>query len=1658
MKAEDVAEAEVQELLSKLPELMRSTEHNLHFALAVLERVACQADGERETRALLRMLALHATPHPALTRQLVEVMGCHESPTWLVEVAAQLCDAGEEGINLVVEQYKELLTRDRAFLVPVIGSLGELPLPAALKGQVLGMMQESLSIVEEADVPTVVRALLASLSPSTRASTVQTLRRHASGLPPSALPLVVELIGSALRADGAAASAFLQAVRREHAALTSLDVAVLVMLGSRRSDRGSVYAIMLGCIRAGTLQEATLRSTIGVPAQRATDEPAVPLLDMSYAPTWLAMVDSLARQASAGERRVATMIVSVYAALFATHVLARSEIVGALLRASIAPPMVSAAAGAKVPRQAARQAPGPAASTVQCTMVADSASQALAVLAAADLKALAEHAHLLEEAVYHVAGERLAYERLCSVLASMVAVKDGLLSNLLVFCRKQLFSADDGMQRAALTLATHIAHQRSGVPDDDRAALLGLALSAITKQRSLAAGLVELCALLSFNLQRFAERQIVEAWEQTLLPALKREAGGVPQRGAGRGPEHQHQPAQEQLVEVGPASHCMDLLGADGGTDGSDGGGTLRLVVGQWVAKYHPARASGATAGADWLDRRHQILPALIRAVATIGQRLGRIPAPAHHMLRYYVPAAAVRLARRGSAESGEGGTVAEDSAEASHVAWCCLYTGSAARAALAALDRWCECDGIGEEYEGAIRTALRSLSFSLRWLGAAAEAADELVALGAAAEAAAVRSALLALPALPCGLLSRVLALLVTAKGTASATATSPRSGQRDREDTVLLEYLLNCLHDQILRDAATSQSAAICLWAARGGSSAWYGCASMHGHALLRDGGGNSPSDPSDAASAERTELTAALAAVLVQLLERYTKTAEETRREMAVQFASDGVVGLGPSDDSSDEAAIDDCEECAAAWGVVCTLWRLFCGTLELVPAKPRPAWLLHLANAVAAARNGGGPVSAPAGSSVDWARGVIFAYVESHFTRATESHVALIILDVLVSLTRGCGPERTSAVAKLYGRVLQTSYPHTSASLSSRLPSFPLVGAVLPSVNQSQVDPWLASLLKLCHSAPLENGGRNQCEKRLTNHALLSLSVLVSVPSAGGDGGGAAEMLPVAADLLSCTETFLRREGGLGGGTAPLLPAMTARTLPLFVDQVLRVAAAFDQPPSVAAARHSGGEAGNGLAATSADTSLASLSEGLRLRQRLAFVLWELELAGAAIAEQRASTTIVRTTQRFLRHLAAALPAVRKRLSKQVLSAAQREQGQGQDEAHAEVVGSAAALVGQLRRLCALVKTREQERNVRAAQRHDGDSSPSLADDEPDDDDDDELCDPASASSPRKHKRKHAQAPSAHKQRHRLKRRRHSGADAAADDADLDVSAELAGYSTDEVLDTEDEQEQEPAESPEQRRRQDQEGDDGGEEEMGEGHGEDDEQPARQRQPAAAASPLPRRRSRRGRSLLARVTYAVESVAQLLLRAPPAWRTALLADSVPSTAPQLLQGRSPPAAAAAPTASAPSPAAAAPAPAAGLQSRFLQGAPAAAPTVTPALTKAQDPGQRRRVESAIKAANRADGYDSSSDDDDALGARVGGRAAIRAKVRVCPMRVLAIASLSSHLSACRHPGWRPPTRSEQCREQPPRQRLPRRRKAASHSRWTTAGAGARIRGGS
>ena len=73
-----------------------------------------------------------------------------------------------------------------------------------------GLLQAALAIVDEDDVPIIVRALLNALSSVTRADILRSIRSHGAQLPPSALPLVVEMLGTTLRVDAAAACTYLE--------------------------------------------------------------------------------------------------------------------------------------------------------------------------------------------------------------------------------------------------------------------------------------------------------------------------------------------------------------------------------------------------------------------------------------------------------------------------------------------------------------------------------------------------------------------------------------------------------------------------------------------------------------------------------------------------------------------------------------------------------------------------------------------------------------------------------------------------------------------------------------------------------------------------------------------------------------------------------------------------------------------------------------------------------------------------------------------------------------------------------------------------------------------------------------------------------------------------------------------------------------------------------------------------------------------------------------------------------------------------------------------------------------------------------------------------------------------------------------------------------
>lgn len=68
--------------------------------------------------------------------------------------------AGQEEVCKVVEALKQVLRDDLGgLLLPVLGALFDLPLTPKLRREALGLAQEALAVVQDADVPVVVSRL-----------------------------------------------------------------------------------------------------------------------------------------------------------------------------------------------------------------------------------------------------------------------------------------------------------------------------------------------------------------------------------------------------------------------------------------------------------------------------------------------------------------------------------------------------------------------------------------------------------------------------------------------------------------------------------------------------------------------------------------------------------------------------------------------------------------------------------------------------------------------------------------------------------------------------------------------------------------------------------------------------------------------------------------------------------------------------------------------------------------------------------------------------------------------------------------------------------------------------------------------------------------------------------------------------------------------------------------------------------------------------------------------------------------------------------------------------------------------------------------------------------------------------------------------------------
>ncbi len=151
---------------------------------------------------LLRLLARFVGYHRAVLEGVLEALSLVERPAAIVETLPLLVvGAGAEEVARVVAALQRCLQDDLSgLLLPVLGALFDLPLTPKLRREALGLAEEALGVVADADVPVVVRTLLRTLDEGSgdHSALLARVRRECAALSPSATAVLVEVLGTAL--------------------------------------------------------------------------------------------------------------------------------------------------------------------------------------------------------------------------------------------------------------------------------------------------------------------------------------------------------------------------------------------------------------------------------------------------------------------------------------------------------------------------------------------------------------------------------------------------------------------------------------------------------------------------------------------------------------------------------------------------------------------------------------------------------------------------------------------------------------------------------------------------------------------------------------------------------------------------------------------------------------------------------------------------------------------------------------------------------------------------------------------------------------------------------------------------------------------------------------------------------------------------------------------------------------------------------------------------------------------------------------------------------------------------------------------------------------------------------------------------------------------
>ncbi|EEY59543.1 uncharacterized protein PITG_12112 [Phytophthora infestans T30-4] len=256
-----VVDGDVAQALDMCRRLLRteSSLQRVETAHLVLERLRSGADDSSDdVNALLHLLGNYVAPTRELTEEILSLLLFCDHHVLLIHHLPKLTYQSKECVQLVVQAYLELLATDRSLLVPVLGSLAEMPLDNSEKNTVVEATQSLLDAAVEEDIPAVVQSLLSMVTKLSAPKALARLRTECNRIQSGTLSLTMEVIERFTTAGSVALTALLRLIRHAEP-LTTFDIVLLTFVMGKSAENELAVRTTTSVAQSGRLHGRMMR-------------------------------------------------------------------------------------------------------------------------------------------------------------------------------------------------------------------------------------------------------------------------------------------------------------------------------------------------------------------------------------------------------------------------------------------------------------------------------------------------------------------------------------------------------------------------------------------------------------------------------------------------------------------------------------------------------------------------------------------------------------------------------------------------------------------------------------------------------------------------------------------------------------------------------------------------------------------------------------------------------------------------------------------------------------------------------------------------------------------------------------------------------------------------------------------------------------------------------------------------------------------------------------------------------------------------------------------------------------------------------------------------------------------------------------------------------